>query len=86
MSKSIRIRLLAFALTCVSIFVMLPVSAFAMQAHAAEVATPYYNNTLSARTTFSISPTGELSVVNAYHGFQGVTTKAVITTYVEKRC
>ena len=85
MSKTIRIRLLAFMLTCVSIFSMFSGTAFAIRAHATEVVTPYYNNTLSARTTISISSTGELSVVNAYHGFQGVTTRAVITTYVEKK-
>lgn len=85
MSKNVRIRLLAFVLTCVSIFMIFPGSVFTIQAHATEVATPYYNNTLSARTTISISSAGELSVVNSYRGFQGVTTKAVITTYVEKK-
>jgi len=50
-----------------------------------EVVTPYYNNTLSARTTIAISPSGELSVVYAYHGIQNVTTMAVITTYIEKK-
>lgn len=85
MAKSIRIRLLALVLTCVSLFSLFSGTAFAVRAHTAEVVTPYYNNTLSARTTISISSTGELSVVNAYHGFQGVTTRAVITTYVEKK-
>ena len=85
MSRTVRIRMLAFALTVVSIFSMFSGTPFTTRAHAAEIATPYYNNTLSARTTISISSTGELSVVNAYHGFQGVTTRAVITTYVEKK-
>lgn len=85
MSKTVRIRLLAFVLTCVSIFMIFPGSVFTIQAHATEVATPYYNNTLSARTTIAIFSTGELSVVNSYQGFENVTTKAVITTYVEKK-
>lgn len=85
MSRTVRIRMLAFALTVVSIFSMFSGTAFATKAHAAEIATPYYNNTLSARTTIAISSTGELSVVNSYQGFENVTTKAVITTYVEKK-
>lgn len=85
MLKTVRARMLVFLLTIVSVFSMLSGTVFATKVHAAEIATPYYNNTLSARTTISISSTGELSVVNAYHGYQGVTTRAVITTYVEKR-
>lgn len=85
MTRSVRIRLLAFVLTCVSIVSMFSGTAFAARAHAAEVVTPYFNNTLSARTTINISSTGKLSVVNAYHGFQNVTTRAIITTYVEKK-
>ena len=85
MLKTVRARMLAFLLTVVSVFSMFSGTVFATKVHAAEIATPYYNNTLSARTTISISSTGELSVVNAYHGYQGVTTRAVITTYVEKR-
>ena len=85
MLRTIKIRILAFVLACVSIFVMFPGTALATRAHAAEAATPYYNNTLSARTTVAVSSTGELSVVNSYRGFEDVTTKAVITTYVEKK-
>ena len=85
MSRTVRIMIIAFVLTVVSIFSMFSGTAFTTRAYAAEIATPCYNNTLSARTTISISSTGELSVVNAYHGFQGVTTRAVITTYVEKK-
>lgn len=85
MSKTIRIKVVAFVMTCALLFVMLSGSVLTIRAHAEEVATPYYNNTLSARTTVSISSSGELSVVNSYRGFENVTTKAVITTYIEKK-
>lgn len=52
---------------------------------AAGEVTPYYNNTSSARTTATISSSGMLTVTNSYYGFEGETTKAVITTYVEKK-
>lgn len=51
---------------------------------AAEI-TPYYNNTVSASTTVNVSSTGKITITNKYTGRKDVTTKAVITTYIEKR-
>lgn len=47
--------------------------------------TPYYNNVMSVQTTASVSASGLLTIRNTYSGIQGETTKAVITTYVEKK-
>lgn len=47
--------------------------------------TPYYNNVMTVRTTATISESGLLTIKNSYTGIQGETTKAVITTYVEKK-
>ena len=52
---------------------------------AAGEVTPRYNNTLSATTTAAVSGSGLLTINNQYLGFKGETTKAVITTYVEKK-
>lgn len=46
---------------------------------------PCYNNVVSVSSVASISSTGVLKVTNSYSGDSSVTTKAVITTYVEKR-
>lgn len=47
--------------------------------------TPYYNNVVSAYTSATVSENGFLTIRNTYTGRQNVTTKAVITTYVEKK-
>ena len=85
MSKNIRTKLIAFSLAVVSVLSIISGPVFSLKVNAAEDITPYYNNTLSARTTISISSAGKLSIVNSYHGFQNVTTRAVITTYIEKK-
>lgn len=46
---------------------------------------PYYNNVITANSTATISSSGVMTVENIYTGFQSVTTKAVITTYIEKK-
>lgn len=85
MSKSIMKRTLAFMLTCVSLFMMFSVSTSAVHAHAAEIATPYYNNVVTTDTAAVISSSGKLTARYSYDGKEDVTTKAVITTYVEKK-
>lgn len=51
--------------------------------NAAEI-TPYYNNTYFANTTASITNTGSIKITNSYEAKTSM-TKAVITTYIEKR-
>lgn len=46
---------------------------------------PCYNNVSTATGSVSISSSGVITVKNSYIGYQSVTTKAVITTYIEKK-
>lgn len=46
---------------------------------------PLYNNVGSATATVSISNSGKLTIGYKYSGYSSVTTKAVITTYIEKK-
>lgn len=55
------------------------------KAAAQEEVAPCYNNVISVRSTVSISDTGVLKVTNSYNGNSSVTTKATITTYIEKK-
>ena len=60
------------------------IAPFATMAHAAEVQ-PRFNNTLSTATNMNINSSGRLSIGYNYTGFYNVTTKAVITTYIQKK-
>lgn len=86
MSKSIRVRTLAFMLACVSLCMMFSVSSSAVvHAHASEIATPYYNDLVTTDTAAVISSSGKLTARYSYDGAKDDITKAVITTYVEKK-
>lgn len=50
----------------------------------AEKIMPVYNNTNNASADMSISNSGKMVIHYKYSGTSGVTTKAVITTYIEK--
>ncbi|MGI6166690.1 MAG: hypothetical protein ACOYIA_00930 [Eubacteriales bacterium] len=77
--KMRKTRIVAFLLTAI-----LMSSLLAVLLSAADYSV-CFNNTLYADAVASISDTGLLTVSNRFIGFQGVTTCAVITTYVEKR-
>jgi len=47
--------------------------------------TPRYNNVYNATATTSVNDSGTLSIKYYYSGISGTTTKAVITTYIEKQ-
>lgn len=51
----------------------------------ADEAVPYYNNVDTVNSAASISSSGVLTVNNRYKGSSSTTTKAVITTYVERK-
>lgn len=86
MSKSIRVRTLAFMLACVSLCMMFSVSSSAVvHAHASEIATPYYNDLVTTNTTAVISSSGKLTASYSYDGSKNDVAKAVVTTYVEKK-
>lgn len=73
-------RILTMLLTvCITV-----VSFGVIQVLAADVM-PLYNNVLTTNTTMSIDDNGLMTITNRYSGIQSTTTKAVITTYVEKK-
>lgn len=79
MTKTLSQRLLAIVLI---LTMLLPI---AVLPASAEEITPYYNNVVSANSVVSISASGKMSITNTYQGMNGITTKGVITTKVEKR-
>lgn len=82
MKKQLK-RLLGIVLVlCLSI-----VSFFSVSAAAAtqEEVMPLYNNTASVTTTMNISSSGKMTISYKYSGYPSTTTKAVITTYIEKK-
>jgi len=60
------------------------VSFCSFAADAAEII-PLYNNVNTATANASLTDNGKLTINYTYAGFSGVTTKAVITTYIEKK-
>lgn len=82
MKKQLK-RLLGIVLVlCLSIVPFCSVSA---SATTQEEITPYFNNTLSTTTSMNINSSGKMTISYKYSGYANVTTKAVITTYIEKK-
>lgn len=79
MRKTFGKRMISVCVAC-----LLMVSTISFVAYADE-AVPFYNNVYSVSSTASISSSGLLTVTNSYTGSSSVTTKAVITTYVERK-
>lgn len=79
MKESFSKRIVSVCVAC-----LLVVSNFSFVAYADEAA-PYYNNVLTVNSIASISGSGLLTVTNSYNGSSSLTTKAVITTYVERK-
>lgn len=76
-------RMLATVLVlCLSVVPFCSVSA---SAATQEEVTPYFNNTLSTTTAMNISSSGKMTISYQYSGYASITTKAVITTYIEKK-
>lgn len=70
------VTIIAVLLVCVNIF-SLTVSAQEIQ--------PYYNNVVDASASFTISSNGEAHATIRYQGISGVTTKAIITSYIQHK-
>ena len=47
--------------------------------------TPRYNNVASVTPSFYIASNGDSVVTVSYQGFEGITTKATITTVIQKK-
>ena len=82
MNKQIKRFLACVLIVSLSIISLTPVSA--AKAFSETVA-PFYNNVASATATININSSGKLTIGYKYFGYSSVTTKAVITTYIEKK-
>lgn len=80
----IKLKKKIISLIIVSTFILLAFSAPLVVAQASTIK-PYYNNVVTVSSTATISSSGVMTIDNMYSGFQSVTTKAVITTYIEKK-
>ena len=82
MKKIIKRIFVAILILCLTIVPLSPVSAAVADGN--EIM-PYYNNVKSASTVISINSNGKLTITYSYSGSPSITTKAVITTYIEKK-
>lgn len=85
MTKSIKKTILTFALICASVTTLFSGIKNPANVYASEAMTPYYNNVVTVDSAATISSSGKLTARYSYDGSRGITTKAVITTYVEKK-
>ena len=69
---------------CVAVAFVMAMSTFSAFA-AAQVFEPYFNNTVTASNMASVSSSGKLTITNSFAGGKTVFSKAIITTYVEKK-
>ena len=82
MTIAIKRTLAVILVMCLSIVPLYPVSAIAITS---DEISPYYNNVKSANTVISIDNSGKLTITYKYTGSSSITTKAVITTYIEQK-
>lgn len=82
MNKRIKRFLACVLIVSLSIISLTPVSA--AKAFSGTVA-PFYNNVSNATANLNISNSGKLEINYSYVGSSSITTKAVITTYIEKK-
>ena len=81
--KKIITRVLATILTlCLSV---VPFCSISVTAATQEEIVPLYNNVNTATANLDVTDSGKLTINYKYAGFSGITTKAVITTYIEKK-
>lgn len=80
--KHIKRIFVAILILCLTIVPFCPVSAAVADGN--EIM-PMYNNVSSASANININNSGKMTITYQYYGSSAVTTKAVITTYIEKR-
>lgn len=83
MSKTVKKMLAAILTLCLAIVPICSVS-FSAATSQNEIM-PLYNNVNTATANLDVTDSGKLTINYTYAGFSGVTTKAVITTYIEKK-
>lgn len=74
-----------FAVVLVLCLAIVPVSPVSAAVASENEIMPCYNNVSSATANLSINSSGKMTITYQYYGSPSVTTKAVITTYIEKR-
>ena len=79
MKKNILMRILSFIVMCTVL-----ISAVSFIANAEEIM-PRYNNVDSTTSVVSISSAGKMTVTNKFSASASIFSRAVITTYVERK-
>lgn len=82
MNQKIKRILATILVLCLSVIPFCSVSAAAATP---EGVMPLYNNTASVTTAMNINSSGKMTISYQYSGYPSTTTKAVITTYIEKK-
>ena len=80
MTKRLKGIITAILVLCLFIVPLSPVSAATD-----EGIMPRFNNVSTVTTNMSISNSGKMTITYKYSGAESITTKAVITTYIEKK-
>lgn len=83
MKKTVKSAFVSLLILCLTIVSIGSVSVSA--ANPDDGIMPLYNNVATATANLSISNSGKLTINYSYTGSPGITTKAVITTYIEKK-
>ena len=69
---------------CVAVAFVMAMSTFSAFA-AAPMVEPYFNNTMDVSNEASVSSSGKLAIMNSLVAYDNYFSKAIITTYVEKK-
>ncbi len=80
MIKSLKGFISAVLILCLFVIPLSPVSAATD-----EGITPRFNNVATITSAMSINDSGKMTISYKYSGAESITTKAVITTYIEKK-
>lgn len=83
MKKTVKSAFVSLLILCLTIVSIGSVSVSA--ANPDDGIMPLYNNTSSATANISINDSGKLTITYKYNGYSGIATKAVITSYIEKK-
>ena len=80
MTKRLKVLVSAILVLCLFIVPLSPVSAATQ-----EGVMPRYNNVATVTANMGISDSGKMTINYKYTGSPEITTRAVITTYIEKK-
>lgn len=82
MKRQLKRLLVAILTVCLVVVPLYPVSAAVIEQ---EEIMPMFNNTAAATVAMGIDDNGKMTITYDYAGFSGITTHAVVTSYIEKR-